>query len=55
MLKQKFGATNKDHYGMLWYFLEWSIYRLRFSASLFQSKVQTLMKNWTEFCVRRVI
>ena len=21
----KFGATNKEHYGMLWYFLEWSI------------------------------
>ena len=19
------GATNKQHYGMLWYFLEWSI------------------------------
>ena len=22
---QNFGATNKEHYGMLWYFLEWSI------------------------------
>ena len=21
----KFGMTNKEHYGMLWYFLEWSI------------------------------
>ena len=21
----KFGLTNKEHYGMLWYFLEWSI------------------------------
>ena len=21
----KFGVTNKEHYGMLWYFLEWSI------------------------------
>ena len=21
---QKFGVTNKEHYGMLWYFLEWS-------------------------------
>ena len=20
-----FGVTNKEHYGMLWYFLEWSI------------------------------
>ena len=22
---QNFGATNKEHYGMSWYFLEWSI------------------------------
>ena len=21
----KFGVTNKEHYGMSWYFLEWSI------------------------------
>ena len=21
----KFGVTNKEHYGVLWYFLEWSI------------------------------
>ena len=21
----KCGVTNKEHYGMLWYFLEWSI------------------------------
>ena len=20
---QNFGVTNKEHYGMLWYFLEW--------------------------------
>ena len=25
MLMQNFGATNKEHYGMFWYFLEWSI------------------------------
>ena len=25
MLMQNFGATNKEHYGMLWYFLDWSI------------------------------
>ena len=24
---QIFLVTNKDHYGMLWYFLEWSISR----------------------------
>ena len=22
---QNFGLANKEHYGMLWYFLEWSI------------------------------
>ena len=22
---QKFWESNKEHYGMLWYFLEWSI------------------------------
>ena len=25
ILMQNFGVTNKEHYGMLWYFLEWSI------------------------------
>ena len=25
MLMQNFWVTNKEHYGMLWYFLEWSI------------------------------
>ena len=25
MLMQNFEVTTKEHYGMLWYFLEWSI------------------------------
>ena len=25
MFMQNFGVTNKEHYGMLWYFLEWSV------------------------------
>ena len=25
MLMQNFGVTNKEHYVMLWYFLEWSV------------------------------
>ena len=29
MLIQNFGVTNKEHYGMLWYFLEWPIRSLR--------------------------
>ena len=28
MLMQNFGVTNKEHYGMLWYFLVWSIAKL---------------------------
>ena len=27
-LMQNLGVTNKEHYGMLWYFLEWSIRQL---------------------------
>ena len=28
ILMQNFRVTNKEHYGMLWYFLEWSIGRV---------------------------
>ena len=31
MLIQSFGVTNKEHFGMLWYFLEWSINVLAFA------------------------
>ena len=31
---QYFGLTNKEHYGMLWCFLEWSIAKMAFEASL---------------------
>ena len=34
----KFGVTNKEHYGMLWYFLEWSIETIRFSEYSNDSK-----------------
>ena len=30
---QNFGVTNKEHYGMLWYFLEWSIARRSVASS----------------------
>ena len=33
MLMQTFGVTNKEHYGMLWYFLEWSIALRRWDVS----------------------
>ena len=32
----KFGVTNKELYGMLWYFLEWSIQL--FSKQMLQNK-----------------
>ena len=37
----KFGVTNKEHYGLLWYFLEWSIlHNLCFSFLLDITAVQ---------------
>ena len=35
MLTKNFGVTNKEHYGMLWYFLEWSIFTLSWWALAF--------------------
>ena len=32
----KFGVTNKEYYGMLWYFLEWSVQTLWEQIVLFQ-------------------
>ena len=29
MLMPNFGGTNKQHYSMLWYFLEWSICKVQ--------------------------
>ena len=34
MHMQNFGVTNKEHYGMLWYFLEWSIIYTFFRVNL---------------------
>ena len=36
MLMQNFGVTNKEHYGMFWYFLEWSISAVLFLNPIFQ-------------------
>ena len=38
MLMQNFGVTNKEYYGMLWYFLEWSIERCARSRPKKQAK-----------------
>ena len=40
MLTQNFGVTNKDQYGILWYFLEWSI-------GLSPAKLECLLKTMT--------
>ena len=40
MLMPNFRVTNKEHYGMLWYFLEWSI---RFSIAY--SNLKVMKKN----------
>ena len=34
---QNFGVTNKEHYGMLWYFLEWPITVTDSCKRLFQT------------------
>ena len=34
---QNFGVTNKEHYGMLWYFLEWPITVTDSCERLFQT------------------
>ena len=47
MLMQNFGVTNKEHYGMLWYFLEWSIWFLVQHSVAMLSNVVT-MRNHVE-------
>ena len=39
MLMQNFGVANKERYGMLWYFLEWSIINERVSVMVFHLNV----------------
>ena len=34
LLMQNFGLTSKEHYGMLWYFLEWSIASLCYAYEI---------------------
>ena len=46
MLMQNFGVTNKEHYGMLWYFLERSIQTLYpLILQLFNAKVAWSKNN----------
>ena len=36
MLMQNLGVKNKEYYGMLWYFLEWSITELCHGRDAFE-------------------
>ena len=47
---QIFGETNKEHYGMLWYFLEWSIAILPLSK---RSGHCSPAKQNTRYCCRK--
>ena len=38
MLMQNSGVTNKEYYGMLWYFLEWSIQEIVAKVSFILEK-----------------
>ena len=53
MLRQNFGVTNKEHYGKLWYFLEWSImsyYVLEnFKQKNFKVLLTWLLSRWDFF------
>ena len=42
MLMQNFGVTNKEYYGMLWYFLEWSIQSVPVSFGLWDTALKFL-------------
>ena len=48
----KFGVTNKEYYGMLWYFLEWSIkgkYAIFIKYALINLDEITLSRNILAF------
>ena len=45
----KFGVTNKERYGMLWYFLEWSISLIYNKVSVNMTDInQTKEHVWIE-------
>ena len=52
MLMQNFGVTNKEHYSVLWYFLEWSIVWTSWRGIEY---VTVRKRNWLLCCWRRVL
>ena len=41
----KFWVTNKEHYGVLWYFLEWSIVVLTYGQAISSLKLRTIQNK----------
>ena len=51
MLMQNFGVTDKEHHGMLWYFLEWSIMAIVCNFNCI-SEVNEDLKEISIWCCR---
>ena len=49
MLMQNFGVINKEHYGMLWYFLEWLILLQGENNAVQKVSVATIFKCFNVF------
>ena len=45
---QNFGVTNKEHYGVLWFFLEWSIAKAVISPRSSQDRNQASIFQFSE-------
>ena len=54
MLMQNFGVTNKEYYGMLWYFLEWSIGPIgSLSKGVFELRMSTGSEDFSILMIPR--
>ena len=52
MLMQNFGVTNKEHYSVLWYFLEWAIVLTSWRDTEY---ITVRKKNWPLCCWPRAL
>ena len=48
---QNFGVTNKEHYGMLWYFLQWSIHVLYTLCGYYAHFSEKKKEKWFNYVV----
>ena len=49
-----FGVTNKEHYGMLWYFLEWLLNGYWHSENRFDERIQVTREDKKRLCSQGV-